>query len=456
MKWRIFTTLFTLSLIILLFNHSYALQISVENVKDQIIAGDTLLYNIHVTNNEKVTRNVYLAIYPSEEYQLRWNYSSLTNAFSFNIKPGEEVIVPLEIKTTENYRYPEKVTFRCFVKDFGEVRLYGKIWVITISNLSFPSEIDPREYHELSVVVYSNLEQDITQKKLEIYKDGELILSKEVEKNLIPGQNNIPMIIKLNDTQEPGNYKILFSIRLLNSTVGKSTNFTVLGYKKLVLVDQRESSGIGGREMFVTWRNEGTLPVTKKVEFNLSSLDMLLLSEAAPGFKKEDNRIVYEFTLAPGEEKTVYVKISYLPLLLIPIVIIIVGGILIYMRKGIILEKEITEKRHVDDKIEAKVSIRIKNTTSKTLSEVELIDRLPKFVHEIGAFTSRATLNKKKRTLRWEFTEISPGEEIIISYKIRTRLHLIGEILMPPVTMKYKIGEKSYSLDSGYVKTEFG
>lgn len=456
MKTRTLISSLMFLLIINFLSNSYALQISVENVKDQIIAGDTLFYKIHVVNDEQVTKNVYMAIYPSKEYQLRWNYTSLTNAFSFDIKAGEEIVVPLEIRTTEDYRYPERVTFRCFVKDFGEFRIYGKIWVITISNLSFPSEIDPRAYHELNIIVYSNLEQDITYKKLEIYKGDKLILSREVEKELIPGQNNIQILMKLNDTQEPGDYSVIFSIRLLNSTVGKSASFKVLGYEKVVLVDHRESSGIGGREVYMSWRNEGTLPVTKKIEFNLSSLDMILLSEASPGFRKEDNKIIYEFTLSPGEEKTFYVKVSYLPLLLIPIIIVIVGGVLIYMRKGVILEKEITEKRHVEDKIEAKVTIKIKNTTSKTLSQVEVVDKLPKFVHEIGAFTSRATLNKKNRTLRWEFTEISPGEEIIISYKVRTRLHLIGEILIPPVTMNYKIGEKSYSLDSGWVRTEFG
>lgn len=446
------------------FSLSYArgLEVEVIDVRNKIIVGDTLLYTLKFFNNENVTVTTYLTLPTPPEYGIRWNYTTSTYAFAFPIPPRSQIYIPLEISTFPSFKYPNKVSFKIYIS--YDSRLYGakvatgEIWDVKILNLSFPTAIDPREVASLKVSIFSNLEEDVTEKKIRIYDNsGKIIFEKDVISPISPAALYVLQeLVKLNDTQMPGDYSLVFTISFLNSSVSSSLNFSVLGYEKVVPIAKEETSSLFGREIHYAWKNEGTQRSTFRFEFTLSFLDGLFLTGITPGYVREGDKVIYEISLDPGEEKEVHISISYLPLILIPLVIIAAGWIFLHFRKGIILEKSVVEKRHVEDKIEAKIVLRIRNTTSKRLSEVEIVDRVPKFVHEIGAFSAKAILNKERRTVRWELPEIAAGEEVVISYKVRSRLQLVGEISIPPFELKCKVNGKAYSLESNYAKVVLG
>ncbi|MCW1300954.1 MAG: hypothetical protein QW507_02935 [Candidatus Nanoarchaeia archaeon] len=451
-----------LAISFLLLNCAKGLEVEVIDVKNKIMVGDTFLYRLRFWNNEDSTITVYLTLPTSPEYGVRWNYTTTTYAFAFSIPPRTEVYLPLEISTFSSYRYPNKVSFKIYIsydsKLYGAKVAAGEIWDVKILNLSFPTSIDPREVVSLKISIFSNLEEDTTEKKIEIYdSSGKIILEKHVTSPIAPAALYVLQeLLKLNDTQAPGDYTLVFTISFLNSTASSSLNFSVLGYEKVVPIAKEEITSLFGREIYYAWKNEGTQSSTFRFEFTLSFLDNLFLTGITPNYVRKGDKIIYEITLQPGEEKEIRISISYLPLILIPVVIIVAGWVFLHFRRGIILEKNVVEKRHVDDKIEAKIVLRIRNTTSKRLSEVEIIDVIPKFVHEIGAFSAKAILNKEKRTVRWELPEISAGEEVIISYKVRSRLQLVGEISIPPFELKCKVDGKTYSSESNYAKIVLG
>ena len=94
---------------------------------------------------------------------------------------------------------------------------------------------------------------------------------------------------------------------------------------------------------------------------------------------------------------------------------------------------------------ELKVLITLLNRSSSQLSDVHIIDRIPGIAdlkpdHEVGTLRPSQVLHHDQQgtQLRWSIETIDPHEERILSYKIRTKLSVLGGLNLPPLRLTYK------------------
>ena len=149
---------------------------------------------------------------------------------------------------------------------------------------------------------------------------------------------------------------------------------------------------------------------------------------------------VWPVVLSPGETTTLNYQISYSPLLAIIFAMLFLAYVLIwYLGKEFTIKKEAkTKKDHIE------VKLTIKNNTAEIKHDVVVEDRIPtplKLVREFGTKAPTA-IKKGAGTMRmiWKFRHLGPFEEVILSYGLKSRLSVVGQINLPAATLKAKIG----------------
>ena len=103
---------------------------------------------------------------------------------------------------------------------------------------------------------------------------------------------------------------------------------------------------------------------------------------------------------------------------------------------------------------EIKVTIEVKNTSSKAIKDVHITDFVPAIANvkkslELGTLQPKAVHHTKKHTrVIWSLAELDVHEHRLITYKIKAKLNILGTFRLPRATLEYKRGRKrrkSYS-----------
>ena len=113
------------------------------------------------------------------------------------------------------------------------------------------------------------------------------------------------------------------------------------------------------------------------------------------------------------------------------------------MSKDVSIKKRVFKVRHDEDEdeVELKVLLHVKNKKDKEVKEVRVIDLIPNLIiptKEYGTLKpDRLQKGSKGLRLVWEIQSLEPGEERIISYKVRSKLHVFGSITFPQASVLY-------------------
>ena len=93
---------------------------------------------------------------------------------------------------------------------------------------------------------------------------------------------------------------------------------------------------------------------------------------------------------------------------------------------------------------EMKIIIHLKNRTSDVVNNIfisEKIPRLGELIKEsyLGTLEpSKILIHEKRGTIvKWELPSLEPFEERIITYRIKSKLSIVGGIRLPPTRVKF-------------------
>ena len=159
----------------------------------------------------------------------------------------------------------------------------------------------------------------------------------------------------------------------------------------------------------------------------------------------------WQLNLAPGEKATVTYSISYLPLALVLLVILImVYWFMTYYSKEFAVSKSISKNGGA-----LRVKISVRNNTRETLHDVTITDSVPaplKVLKEFDAAEPDA-IKREHRHIRlvWKLDNVYPNEERVFIYSLKSSLGIFGSLSLPPVIIRAKIAGKQKSYRSGSV-----
>lgn len=313
--------------------------------------------------------------------------------------------------------------------------------------LEMPSQMDPRNKYLIKVHLHNN--NLLSLENINVKLSSKLI-NEETLTNLPADETKtISFTIGFPEGQEPANDRL----RVLVTHKGKtfydsSKDFSVVEYLPPF---KKEVDDKGRFLRFVktmTFTNEGNNAKEGTVTLETGRFSNIFTSTNPKTQTEEVNgklSYVWRLNLEPGQSATIIVKINYWWLVLLAVLLI--GGIAYYQltKNPIVVRKETRKIDYEHEAIsEAKILIHVKNRTNSTLSDVKIIERIPSLAGiKKGCFEH--TLKPKKaynhgsqHIIEYHLDELDPHEERVLSYQIKSKLHILGELELKPTVVKFK------------------
>jgi hypothetical protein len=245
----------------------------------------------------------------------------------------------------------------------------------------------------------------------------------------------------------------------------KEINYKITSYSNLVQKSFEDKSFLK-KEVKIILKNDANVNQNYEIPFKISLLKGLFTSfEPKSSYKisSSDGRfLVWNLNLDAQEEFEISIKTSYRWLAFI-ILLILIGIVLYFVfRPPICVKKEVSHVGTSEGGIsDIKVILFIKNRTNKIVEDISVVEKIPHLVSigkefQVGTLMpSKVMQNPKKGTLvRWDLQTLEAHEERIITYKIKSKLSILGGLTLPASVVKYSVKGKESKTQSNRLVLE--
>ncbi|MBI4154215.1 hypothetical protein HY501_02675 [Candidatus Woesearchaeota archaeon] len=262
---------------------------------------------------------------------------------------------------------------------------------------------------------------------------------------LFPKQERLEQFsFEIPGTTPPGEHmvqvKLYYKDQLVDST---KMVFSVLENSDIKEASEIRSSFLT-KKYIISRTNVGNSVADDSIALQLSALEGIFADFSQEPNSKRDGEYRWEFTLPQGSTFRLEAEVSYLPLAIAVVFMLLIGGFGWYVatRGMTITKKTLTIKQQRDGTTELRIMMHIANRTGRLIRNAMVYEFLPRFVHPAMQFGTLKpkSLQKGKGGVRlvWSLDNIAKGEERIISYEVTSKLDVIGRFMLPPSWIKYK------------------
>ncbi|MDP3916780.1 MAG: hypothetical protein Q8Q42_00645 [Nanoarchaeota archaeon] len=416
-------------------------------------AGDVATFNINITNMQD-ERDIYrityneLILYPFSDF-LR---NIIITPDQLRLDPGESGILSVTLKIMEtalqekNYETILTVSSLTNRKVSQDVSLKTYLVSPTDAVLIFPEipdEINPGEEYKIKIRFKNRGNAPLNNYEILISSD-----IPQLHKNFIadfaPKEEIIETItFQPSKNIAPGDYVV--NIKVYDSkskTRGSYSSAFTLVRSENMEEKKNEDRGFLSKTTTLTITNEGNTISTKPIESEINFFKRLF-TKPEPEPIVKDGKYLWEKEISPGESFTVSYTTNYRPIFygLIIIILSVIGMNYLIDRTVIIKKRIFKVKRTPEGLSELKVLIHVKNGKSEEITGVRIMDVLPNTMEPTDEFgTLKPTTvqqgTKGKRFI-WEIGRLAPQEERILSYRVKSKVKLIGETKLPPAIVQF-------------------
>ena len=402
-------------------------------------AGDWIVTPQTVTLPANASKSFVLTITPRtgrglSNYRVPLTFSGIRSGESVQTSVLLTISVDLLVKG-----YPPNIQLQVTVPSTVDPRNQMKVDVFLKNN-------NLREYQGLIVALESDLFSDTITAPLEALSTFKKSFLFSLDPQQAPGLHNLSVEIRL-----PEDGKVI---------ARDDSNYEVTGYASPSHSLQTVDKGFLKKVEVITSKNDGNKKVATTVTYNIPWFEDLFTKFDPQGTvqKDEQRMVVWDLTLQPQEEHTITLTKNYLPLFIIILAIIAIVILYFVLRSPIVALKE-AQITGADEEgmSEMKVRLFVKNRSGKQIQKLKIIDRVPHIAEfmqhaHLGTLQpTKVTRSEKKGTLaRWEIESLEPYEERIISYKIRSKLKIVGKMSLPEAKIKFEqVGGRQRVVTSG-------
>lgn len=426
---------------------SFSQNIVVEIPKyTNIIAGETTKIPIKIFNYENYRARVFLTLFP---YYYEGISAYIENNEIF-IEPKSSSITYLIVNVPLNAR-DKTITYKLFV-DY-EDPLKGKVTNVYefVVGVIARSEIrvegfgindhifKPNEKIQI-YISYRNLKEFAASVKLNvqlIYNGKTLVWEKNYTLNLLPFESrNFTYYHSFSYNDLPGDYSFLITSYDDSDKLLSKLSFDVkLEEIRKIVKDRKVESGFLKYSVEIYLRNDGNVKeeveVSERIPYILRPF--VVFENSNPEIK--DEIVTWKVILNPQQE----VSIRYSILYFIPIATASLIALLVFFYYFFVFlvpkyKKQVELKEDV-----YKIKILVRNTSRKRMRNIEIRDFVPSLFKIISFETLKPEIKKSKDgfELIWKIKELKPGEEVLISYKVKPLIEIIGKVNFSKPKVKY-------------------
>lgn len=193
--------------------------------------------------------------------------------------------------------------------------------------------------------------------------------------------------------------------------------------------------------------NKGNILIEIRIRHPVSFLKRIFTSTDPDAniIKFSDGKFyVWDLKLEPGDKKVMTVTTNYriIPAFILLIIICILA-LRYFKGKNVTIAKTLFRiKDEKNNVTELKILLHIKNNTDKDVYNLRVIDLLPNLIVPTTEF---ATLNPERiqkgpngTRIIWNIPKLEKNEERVITYKVHSRLPIVGEVELPSASIQYR------------------
>ena len=318
-------------------------------------------------------------------------------------------------------------------------------------------DIDPRDELKIRVKLKNQNRRTLDRVNVKIRSNA---INKDYEAKLEPlEEKELKFFIKLPPRTQP--QEDMIKVTIIVPEKDQAFRFD-LDPMPLEILDYRDfkeevkvEEGFLKTTYLVTLVNNGNIPYEDQYKVESSFFKNIFVT-TVPRAQKIKGNLIWDVELQSGESELIMYTFNFQPLLIIAIVLIVLSISYYLFRSPVILKKTATVIATKEGGIsELKVIIEIVNRSKKQVNKIKLIDTVPRIAqlahdYDVGTLKpDNVVKHEKKGTLvKWNIDSIDPGEERVISYKIKSKLSILGGVTLPSAAAKFTVGKRHRTSNS--------
>lgn len=315
-----------------------------------------------------------------------------------------------------------------------------------------PSEVNPLKEVPIKVQLKNQNRKSIDRLELKIRSE---FINKDYITSLEPlEEKEVNFVVRLDPKTPPVQDTIQASL-FAPGTVGRVVQFDLPAATYDIMpyggIEQsvNTSGSLFSSKKIITLTNIGNAKrqQTYEEKTNLLKRIFTFTEPNARTTKSLDGRFLsWEIKLNADETEQIVIKTDYKLIVYALVLAAIAFALYFILRSPVVVKKAAMIIESIEGGIsELKVIVSIKNRTRYPLRDLTVFDKIPniaKIKEEDEVGTLRPSTIKECEAdgtlLKWFISDIDPSEERILSYKIRTKLSVLGGFRLPPALVKYK------------------
>jgi len=314
--------------------------------------------------------------------------------------------------------------------------------------ISNNGKFDPRK--DAAVKVFVKNKNQLTLTDIEVSLKNSFIEQTQRIERLAPLERVLREFTLTFDPKEgPKSEPLVITVTTGNKSFVAIKDVEIIGYEAPFLQDIKPTSGFLTSKTVIEITNPSNSFQQERVKVE-SNLLKNLFTSAKPDVTTESEDgglyLVWLVNLEAGATTQITITTNYMPLLyLLILTIIVVLGYYAY-RSPIVIDKGTREVHRKEGGIhQVKVVLHVKNRTNHPIEQVRVTDTIPTIAEYIkeekqhGIEPSKVLQHERKGILvTWEFDSLEGYEERMLTYSMRSKLAVLGEMRLPKAIVKFK------------------
>lgn len=437
--------------------------IEVVPIVDRIAIDEFAKFQINIKNNMNHAEEfrIYTTNFPTWDVRTE----PIVNPIVLELQPGEEgnvelIADPLKIRDIGTYAINVNVRSKITnqlksvplkVTILSTEGLIGGYVPTVVTSLGVPKKNDPRE--EIPIKIVLNNQNIIDYEELVIKLESKLI-KKTIVTQLGPKEEKtLELTANLDSLTLPQKDNLVVTV-----SAGDISIITPI-VKQIEIIEYGDLELVSERKRFLTTisnyefvSNNPGYEGSFKVETTL--LGSIFSSEKPKAKVVTENGkkyFVWDVQL-DNNKMGVTVKKNILPLFFV--VIILVGLVASYylLRSPLTIRKESNNIVKKEGGVsEMSIIVHIRNRGKSKIKDIEITETIPNIVSierdiSIGALQPTKIMRHEKRKdiiVKWSIDALDASEERVLSYKIKTKLSILGDFSLPAASGVFKYEGKT-------------
>ncbi len=399
-------------------------------------------------------------------------YPAKSSSFEVHMEPKDDIKSGSYIvKSVFKLRISEdtvEVPFDVYIKTSRTAKYTPDIRTTIILD----KEVDPRKENTVKLVLENMNARYYGADNIKIVLESDLFWRKEISTGLSPKLSDktpnvtLEFPLELDAKQEPVEDTITGYFVIDNKTYPLAAyGFEVLDYTGSFKEVAELDKSLFKKSVSATYTNTGNNVKKQLIQVPTGFFSRFFTKTTPPAKVTKEidggRYFEWEIELEPGESVTIETVTSYrwfFYLLLIAGFFLILNYV---MQSPVEIKKEAHNLETAEGGIsEMKVKLHVFNKSTKHIGKLEIIDKVPNIVEvmdefDVGTLKPNKIVKQQGSTMiKWDVEELDPNEERILTYKIKSKLSILGDFTLPVANIKYYRGKKKVLVYSNNVSVQ--